>query len=277
MTIAGYPRVTLWVASTAAVAAFVVKLADVAPDGKSALVARGILNGTRRNGMRSPKRMTPGRVFRIEVPVDATSWRFEVGHRVRVAISGADFPNSWPTPMPGELTVFFGGRHKSELHLPVIPRARLAPPSFDPSPALKPAVGRKTAVRSSAPITEAEPDVWEFREEVLKQTVTLRVRRGARTQIPDRRGESTGATGLSSFSSDELELTATRRDPADVRAVGTSTSRLERAGHVIEAVARQEIRSDAGSFHWSVDLRVMHNGRARFSRIWQKSFPRMLL
>lgn len=283
LTIAGYPRATLRVSSSAAVAAFVVKLADVAPDGRSALVARGILNGTRRNGMRSPEGMMAGRVYEIDVPVDASSWRFEVGHRVRVAISGADFPNSWPTPMPAKLTVYFGGARPSAIHLPVIPESKLAPPEFDPPPPIKSLLGGKAATaarqgaRGSTPVSVAllttpEPDVWEYREEVIKQAVTLRVRRGGTTQLKG------GASGRSStHSSDELELTVSRRDPADVSAEGTSTSRIERGDHVIEAVARQQIRSDADSFHWSVDLRVVHNGRAKFSRKWQKSFPRVLL
>jgi predicted acyl esterase len=195
LTIAGYPRVSLRVSSTAQVAAFVVKLAEVAHDGRSALVARGIANVTRRssscrgdsqasrtrNRTDTPKPMLPGRIYRIDIPIDATAWRFEAGHRIRIAISGSDFPNSWPTPLPSRLKLHFGTGSQSAgstgcaLHLPILPASRLAPPHFDPPP-----VPAKPAPATSLP----DPDIWEYRDDVLSQTVTLHVRRGGPTRCP---------------------------------------------------------------------------------------------
>ncbi|MBI4219319.1 MAG: CocE/NonD family hydrolase, partial [Chloroflexi bacterium] len=67
LTVAGYPRAQVFVSSSAPVVAFVVKVSDVAPDGRSALVTRGYLNGTRRDGMHRPAPMNPGSVNEHEI------------------------------------------------------------------------------------------------------------------------------------------------------------------------------------------------------------------
>ena len=53
--ILGWPKVVLHASSNAEIATFVVKLADVAPDGHSALIVDGSLNGTRRQSLDRPE------------------------------------------------------------------------------------------------------------------------------------------------------------------------------------------------------------------------------
>src|SRR5262249_30560865 len=96
----GWPEVVLYASSSSKVATFVVKLSDVAPDGKSALITDGSLNGTRRKSLTDPEDMTPGEVYELNIPMQPTGWLIKRGHRLRVSISGSDFPNLWPTPMP---------------------------------------------------------------------------------------------------------------------------------------------------------------------------------
>ncbi len=254
LTVCGHAVVRLRASSSAPVAVFVVKLADVAQDGTSALVTRGVLNGTRRNGMSHPEPMTPGEQYDLKIELDATAWRFEAGHRMRLAISGSDFPNSWPTPLPATITV--RDAH-SLLELPLLGGDGLPPAQFEAPPA-RPATG-----------ATQEPHVWQVTNDVLAQTVTLTLHRGGRSATP---------TGGWSQSSDDLTLSLNRRDPADVRAVGTHRAILDdpRAG-TIEAVARQEIQSDAAAFHWRVDLDVTRDGNPWGKRSWQRSFPRQML
>jgi putative CocE/NonD family hydrolase len=107
--ILGYPQAVLYVAVTADIATSVVRLMDVAPDGTAALVTKGVLNLTHRESHEDPSPVVPGQVYEIVVPLDATSWQFEAGHRIRIGISGADFPNTWPSPKPYTADVHFGG------------------------------------------------------------------------------------------------------------------------------------------------------------------------
>ena len=124
LEIAGWPRAVLHVRSTAPVMAFVARLCDVAPDGTSALITTGVLNGTRRASLDRPEPMAPDQIYELDLELDCTAWRFEPGHRIRLAVSSADFPNLWPTPFPGANRVHRGAGTPSRLLLPVVPSRR---------------------------------------------------------------------------------------------------------------------------------------------------------
>jgi uncharacterized protein len=106
--ILGWPRAVLHVRSTAPVMAFVARLCGVAPDGTGALVCRGVLNGTRRASLAHPEAMVPAQTHELAIEPDCTAWRFEAGHRVRLSVSSADFPNVWPTPFAGTNRLYRG-------------------------------------------------------------------------------------------------------------------------------------------------------------------------
>ena len=101
----GHPRLRLTVASSPPVAFLSARLCDVFPDGTSALVSRGVLNLTHRDGHAAPSRSSPASPTQVELELEATSWVFEAGHRVRLALAGSDWPNTWPPPHAGSLAV----------------------------------------------------------------------------------------------------------------------------------------------------------------------------
>lgn len=73
----------------------IVRLCDVAPDGSSTLVSRGVLNLLKRDGMDRADPMPDGDVD-VEVPLVAAGYRLEPGHRIRVALSNHYWPWVWP-------------------------------------------------------------------------------------------------------------------------------------------------------------------------------------
>ena len=68
------------------------KLIDVQPDGIAQNIARGILRGRYRNSLLKPELMQPGQVYEITVDLGPVAATIAKGHRLRVDISGADFP-----------------------------------------------------------------------------------------------------------------------------------------------------------------------------------------
>ncbi len=54
-------------------------------------------------GTRRRKPLEPGVPTAVELELEATSWIFEPGHRVRLALAGSDWPNTWPPPHAGTL------------------------------------------------------------------------------------------------------------------------------------------------------------------------------
>ena len=128
----GHPRLRLTVTSPHPVAFLSARLCDVFPDGASALVSRGVLNLTHRESHSQPKPLEAGVPTPIDLELEATSWIFEAGHRLRLALAGSDWPNTWPPPHGGALEV---ARDTVELELPVLDGPPVAaPPVFSPPP-----------------------------------------------------------------------------------------------------------------------------------------------
>jgi hypothetical protein len=114
--ILGFPEVSLSVEVDRPNALVCVRLCDVFPDGTSALVSRGLLNLTHREGHARPRPAEPGTPMDALVLLDAAAYSFPAGHRLRVAVSSSYWPWAWPSPESVTLTVLGG-----ELALPVRP------------------------------------------------------------------------------------------------------------------------------------------------------------
>jgi uncharacterized protein len=137
LEVLGHPRLRITVTSPHPVAFLSARLCDVFPDGTSALVSRAVLNLTHRNGHTAPTALEPGVPVSVDLELEATSWIFEAGHRVRLALAGSDWPNTWPPPHGGSLDV---ARATVELELPVLDGPPVATaPDFRPPPPPDPA------------------------------------------------------------------------------------------------------------------------------------------
>ena len=61
-------------------------------------MTRGMLNLTRRGGMDTAVPLEPGEVYDVEVELEATAWQWRRGHLLRLALAGADWPNTAAPP-----------------------------------------------------------------------------------------------------------------------------------------------------------------------------------
>jgi hypothetical protein len=77
---------------------FTVKLSDVYPDGRSMIIADGLLRMRNRNGFDHWDFMTPGEIYEIEVDLWSSSYVWNTGHRIRVAISSSNSPRFLANP-----------------------------------------------------------------------------------------------------------------------------------------------------------------------------------
>jgi putative CocE/NonD family hydrolase len=145
----GFPEVVLDLVADRPQALVSVRICDVAPDGTSLLVTRGLLNLAHRGGHERPQPLVPGEPFELRLRLDSCAHRFAAGHRIRLAVSPTYWPWAWPSPEAVTLTVR-GGR----LLLPVRPErledADLAPlsdpeePPEYPSQTLRQGVGGRS-------------------------------------------------------------------------------------------------------------------------------------
>jgi putative CocE/NonD family hydrolase len=113
----GFPEVTLAIATDRPNALVAVRLCDVAQNGESTLITRGLLNLTHRESHEHPTPLEPGQRYRVTVQLRAVGQVVSAGHRLRIAISSTYWPFAWPSPETATLTVFAGP--ESSLILPI--------------------------------------------------------------------------------------------------------------------------------------------------------------
>ncbi|HEY3058306.1 MAG TPA: CocE/NonD family hydrolase [Chloroflexota bacterium] len=115
----GYPSVTLALSVDRPLALIAVRLCEVAPDGASSMISRGLLNLSHRQSREQPSPMVPGAREVVTLQLDVLGCAIPAGHRLRVAISPTYWPYVWPSPEPVTLSVFTGA--ESYVELPVRP------------------------------------------------------------------------------------------------------------------------------------------------------------
>lgn len=133
----GSPLADLWISSTAPEQAVFAYLEDVAPDGSVTVVSEGRQRASLRKVVAAPwdtigtpwrrawtedhQPLKPGEPVRVSFDMLAVSYVFKAGHRVRIAVSGADPRERARTEVspPPTLTLHTGGDTPSSVTLPV--------------------------------------------------------------------------------------------------------------------------------------------------------------
>jgi len=181
----------------------------------------------------------------------AVGWRFAAGHRIRVAVAVADWPNLWPLPevAPLEITA------PVELELPGLPA--------DAVP-FEPADGPLVEIAQPGAETVASSR-WDVVTDVLTGEAGIVTEMTSREAIP--------AEGWSIVES-ARRLAMTGDDPLSAAVSGTWRYQLERPG--LEADVRAETRFAATADEFLVDLRleVDADGAPFADRRWKERIPR---
>jgi predicted acyl esterase len=258
LTILGRARLVLHASFSAPVAGIVARLCDVAPDGQVQLVAKGALNATRRDSLTEPSPLVPGERYELELELDATAWRFVAGHRFRMSLTNADWPNLWPTPYRSTTRIFRGPGTPSRLVLPIVPAKGSAPP-----PAFRPST--RTV---SSPAAWLTPPTWRVARDPLTRTATVTIEWESRS----RGGESTVVERRY-----ELVTEVRDDDPAAARARGRHVSRLHRGGRIYAATSEVSIEASESSFDVVIALDVEVDDRMHHQRRWHEIIGRELL
>lgn len=248
-TLLGHPRLRLRVSADQPVATVSVKLCDVFDDGTSALVCRGSLNLTHRDGHDDLAPLTPGEVHEVEIELDACGYRFAEGQRLRVSIAGADWPNTVAPPRPTTLTV-----HGGELELPVWSGpSPFDPPTLDPPP----------AGDGGDP---AEGVTWTVGRDVLARVKSCTVGMGGPSEGPfgakvdERYGGTVSVNEVTFGQRAQAETCFTITWPE-----GTATS-----------LARLDFVADEEAFDVTIELTASEGDEVVARREWHERIPRDL-
>lgn len=259
LEILGHPTLRVRVTSSAPVAYLSAKLCDVFPDGTSSLVTRGLLNLTHRDSRREPEPLEPGRPYRIEFELEACSWTFEAGHRIRLDLAGTDWPNAWAPPEPVTLTF---EREPSALILPVLN----GPSPVSEVPVLSPPVRPQESPVPDDP--EKGWVLWKIEDDILKHE--RRAWAGSFNENP----EDGDVPAFNELYRGVVGVSTT--DPGRAYSDAEATFEMRWPEATCRTHTEVKVDSDRTSYRVRVELVASENGEERWRRSWDRTITRDL-
>ena len=257
LEVSGFPSALLYVSSTATEANFVARLCDVAPDGSSLLVSKGMLNTAHRDSSSNPERVEPGSVYALEFDLSAVSYVFPVGHRIRLLIASSDFPAVWPTPHPAVNTIHRGAATMSRIELPIV--AAQSPPL--PAPVF--------AKLPPLPVGHdpTERPVWQVIHDLVNESVEMVI------EFQEFIDAGDGTQLTNSFAAD---IRTSLANPANSSVRTSLTADLINPTLTTRSHAQTTIQATEEVFHTTTSLELEVNGQPHFHRRWVDTTPRHL-
>ena len=259
----GRPRVKLRITSQVPRGQVIARVCDVAPDGASTLVTRGVLNLLTRHGRERPVEWEPGATEDVVLELNGIGHAFPPGHRVRLALSSAYWP--WIWPHSGSEEGWALDPAASTLELPV------RDPSGD-------------AART--PITFEEPEQAEpldvrypdSSEERPERLVIRDVAAGTwRLEVDPRYGGTRFFPDGLEFTENALETyTIQEDDPLSATTRSDWESRLHRPelGWDARVSTRSTITTDGADFLTRNEVVCREGDTEVFRRTWERRIPR---
>ena len=101
----GFPVFQATLRCDAPTALLAARLVDVHPDGVARRISLGVLNLAHRDGSAEPRPMPAGEGVRVILRLDACGYRIPAGHRLRLSLSSAYWPQVLPTPGAAAITL----------------------------------------------------------------------------------------------------------------------------------------------------------------------------
>jgi uncharacterized protein len=258
VAILGRPIVTLEVESDRPQALVAVRLCDVAEDGASTLITRGLLNLSHRGGHDRPAPLEPGARQTVTVEMKAIGQIVPAGHRLRVAVSTAYWPWAWPSPEPVTLTVHAGP--ECSLVLPV-----REPWQGEPAPA--PFGPPEQAPTPAVATLALEPGDHRVSRSIGGHNSTL-------VHAYPRYHVRYADTGIEMRSDEPDTFTIDERDPLSARISCERSVTVSRGDWSVTIEATSTMQSDHGDFLVTTDLRASERGRAVHADAWAFRVPR---
>lgn len=261
--IMGFPTVNLNVSATAPAANWIVKLSDVAPDGAVTLITGSGFNGTHRRSSEHPEPLQPDSIYSMNIEMHTTSWTFQKGHRIRLAIINAQWPMFWPSPYPMTTHLVSSNRNPAFLSLPVI-----LPESSQPLtlPFARPAADPTLPDYKSldAETVSGFAEVSGITRDTVLNSISVTATNSGKDRYPW--GEMHYA--------EWIKHTTHEDRPAQTRVESRYTTTVILPGRILTWTGELDFSSDLKNYYYRYTRRLEENGKAIREKHWDETIKR---
>jgi putative CocE/NonD family hydrolase len=264
--ILGRPKSILYVSAGAPLADWFVRLSDVAPDGTVTMVTgagqQAVECDSTENSINllavSEEGQISKRICPLSIGLHITSWIFQRGHKIRIAISNALWPMIWPTPYPMTTSLFLGAAAPSRLELPLVPADAPARPHFPTVETAPPIEG----ISSTGDIWP--PKVWTVTRDLM--TGTTRVAWS---------GEDAGQYPWGKTKDfEQMSYVVQDSNPAVSSVHADASTTVELPARTLVWSVVLDLRSDAKNFYYHFERHLTENGALVRKKSWDETIPR---
>ena len=256
--IIGFPKVSLRASAPVTKANWTVRLEDVGPGGLVSLVTGALIQGAQRDSRLEPSPLIPEERYDLATDLHFTTWTFRPGHRIRVAVSNAQFPMAWPTPFPMTTRLTIDDVH-TMLELPVIPA--------EPSPRLAPLlpIGTHAEAPDARTLSAGGEPGAVVRHDAQRNVTTVDFLTHYEYAIGKRRIDNMEKEHYEVADAEPSKASFEGDEYHDISLPGGRRVRLE---------TLLEIRSDETTLQVKLTRRLRVNGKLVRTRVWEEPIPR---
>jgi hypothetical protein len=188
-----------------------------------------------------------------------TSWVFPKGHRIRFAVSNAQWPMMWPTPYPMTTGLHLGGG--TRVLLPVVPFEDRPRPQF-----LPPVAGPR--LPGFERLEEETPSGYGEVSSVERNPQT-----GAAKVVATNQGGVRHPWGTERYH-ETITHETNDKNPAETSMRGSHRMVVELDGRTLVWEGELLFRSDLENFYYTYTRRLLENGALVREKTWTDTIPR---
>ncbi|WP_340117679.1 CocE/NonD family hydrolase [Pelagibius sp. 7325] len=253
----GQAVLTATVSVAAETALLAARLVDVHPDGTATRIALGVLNLAHRGGSENPGPMPPGKGAAVSLALDACGYRLPAGHRLRLSLSNAYWPQVLPTPGAAPVQLQLEG---AVLTLPLLGGHQniAVPEPGNPDPL--PTYIEHTAMATRHAVAR-DLTAGETRYSILEDTGAF--------EHPD--------TGLTTRQVREETWTLPLGDPDRASGECRWTTEMSRCAWSVRTQSVATLQCSAESFAISAEVEAFEGDESIHRKTWRKVIPRELM
>ncbi len=259
--ILGCPTTRLVISADRTQANIVVRLCDVAPNGRSTLITRTVLNLTHSTDHERPAALRAGSFQTVDCTLSAAGYVVPAGNCIRIGVSAALWPLVWPSPEPVTLTLDVAGSHldipllSSDVPSPALHLTPFGPPEASP--------GLEVEY-----IGEARDEPRREMRDVATERQTLVVPRGYPVVVKFVNADTT----YDDSGSDVFEIT--NHEPLSATARSERFVTISRDGWLTRVELQATMTADGADFILDHSLDAYDGDDRISSRTWSTRIPR---
>jgi predicted acyl esterase len=260
--IMGIPQVTLQTSTDAPAANWFARLSDVAPNGMVTHITGAGFNGNHVESPEKPIRLIKDKIYTIQIDLHVTSWTFQEGHKIRIAINNSQWPTIWPSPYAMTTTIRSNDKGKSFLKLPVL---------TNPTPLAKPFPKPEAAPKLDGygTIAAGTPSGYAELEEAVRDEST-----GTTSVLSTNSGSDKYPWGIHHYTQ-SLTHIASDEEPANSGVRSTYTISVEQEGRILKWTGILDFSSDEKTFFYQYKRVLEKNGEVIKEKEWVEDIPRL--